>query len=597
VLFLAAMLALCLVLIGGGSRRTAPPWGDLVAAALALAAGGYFAYNGDAIMARMALFDPLSAWDVAAGTIFLVLSLEVARRTVGPPLTLIVVAIMAYNLLGDRLSGNFAHGPIDYFHLLDLLVFTGQGLFGNPIQVAATYAFLFVAFGTLLTQIGGAEIFFHLANAVVGKRVGGPAKVAILSSALFGTISGSPTADVVATGSITIPLMKRVGLPAALAGGIEVTASTGGGIMPPVMGAAAFLMAEFTGIPYGEIALAALLPSLLYFLGIYAQVHLRSMALGLTGAGLVDPMPVGALLRRDGIFLLPLLAMIAAMSFGLSATRVAAFSALAVVGVAMVRPGLPRAFGAIYEGLAETTVLMLRVTGACAAAGLVIGSLAMTGLDSKLSHLLFAVAGDSVGLALVVAALIPILLGMGMPTSGVYILGAALVAPVLIVLGASVLAAHMFVLYFACLSAITPPVAVAAFAAAAIAEANPFQVAFAAVRLTLSAFVVPFAFILRPDILLIGDPLNILTGSATACAGVLCIALGVEGFWRTRIDRWTRALLIVAGIALILPWTLLSLTGAALATGAAFASPSLRSNLVSAVRAWAPVVKAWRPRR
>ncbi len=583
VVFLAAMLALCLMLIGGGSRRTGPPWGDIVAAVLALLAGAHFAFEGDAIVARMALLDPLSPWDIAAGTVFLVLSLEVARRTVGPPLTLIVIAIMAYNLLGDRLEGGFGHGPIDYLHLLDLLVFTGQGLFGNPIQVAATYAFLFVAFGTLLTRIGGAELFFHLANTLVGKRVGGPAKVAILSSGLYGTISGSPTADVVATGSITIPLMKRMGLPAALAGGIEVTASTGGGIMPPVMGAAAFLMAEYTGIPYGEIALAALLPSLLYFLGIYAQVHLRSMSLGLIDRDPVEPMPLGALLRRDGIFLVPLVAMIAAMSFGLSATRVAAYSAIAVAVVAVVRPGLPKAIGAIYEGLAETTVLMLRVTGACAAAGLVIGSLTMTGLDAKLSHLLFAIAGDSVALAIVVAAFIPILLGMGMPTSGVYILSAALVAPVLIDLGATVLAAHMFVLYFACLSAITPPVAVAAFAAAAIAEANPFQVAFAAVRLTLSAFVVPFAFILRPDILLVGDPLTIAIGGATACAGVLVIALGVEGFWRTRIDRLTRAMLVIAGIALILPWPSLSLAGAALAGAAAIVSPSLRSNLVLAV--------------
>jgi TRAP-type uncharacterized transport system fused permease subunit len=276
------------------------------------------------------------------------------------------------------------------------------------------------------------------------------------------------------------------------------------------------------------------------------------------------------------------------MSFGLSATRVAAFSAIAVAGVAILRPGPSKAIGAIYEGLAETTVLMLRVTGACAAAGLVIGSLSMTGLDAKLSHLLFAIAGDSVGLALVVAAFIPILLGMGMPTSGVYILSAALVAPVLIDLGATVLAAHMFVLYFACLSAITPPVAVAAFAAAAIAEANPFQVAFAAVRLTLSAFVVPFAFILRPDILLVGDPATIMIGAATACAGVLAIALGVEGFWRSRIDPGTRAALIVAGIAMILPWSWLSLAGAALAVAAAIVSPTFRSNLILAFNASRP---------
>ncbi len=556
IVFLSAMLGLVFLVVGAGSRsdRRRPPPVDLLFSALAFASGIYFWVNADNVITRITLLDPLGPADVFFASVLVLLTLEVTRRTVGLGFTVIVLLFLLYNLFGDVLSGALGHGQISYDHFLDIMVFTTDGIFGVPVRVAATYAFLFVLFGTVLAKAGGSEFFFNVAAAISGSRPGGPAKIAVISSGLYGMISGSPTSDVVTTGSITIPVMRRLGYTATLAGGVEVAASTGGSLLPPVMGSAAFIMAEFTGIEYRDIVIAAICPALLFYLGVYAQVHLRSLKMGLTGLDRDQIPTVEKTLRQGGIFLVPLAVIITALLMGYSPTFVAVFGSISVIAVAVFSPATRLGLIDLYQVLAGTTMRMIPVTGACAAAGLVIGGLTMTGLALKFSNLVFLVTGGFPILTLGMAALVTLVLGLGMPTPSAYILAAMLVGPALADLGFSAMAANMFLLYFAVLSAMTPPVAVAAYAASAIASANPIGIAVVAVRLSVVAFVVPFAFIYGEELLLRGDILSILIAGISAIMGVLLLAMAVEGHLRAPLAGWLRLVLAASGICLILPF-------------------------------------------
>ena len=356
IVFLGLMLSLVFLTTGvtaSSCRTRVPPW-DLMLATASIGIAAYFWYHNERIVTRITLLDELSIWDVVCGSGLMLAVLEATRRTVGAGLTSVVLLFLAYNLWGDAMPGVLGHGVIDYQHFLDVLAFTTDGIFGAPIRVALTYVFLFGLFGTFLSRTGGGDFFFDVASAVSGKSPGGPAKIAVVSSGLYGTISGSPTADVVTTGSITIPMMKKLGYPAAVAGGIEVAASTGGSILPPVMGSAAFIMAEFTGIRYAEIAVAAIVPAFLYYFCVYLQVHLRSVKLGITGLqdvpGFLDTM------RRGGMFLVPLLALVIALLIGYSPNFVAVFGTLAVIAVAMLKRETRLGLKSLYEILAESTL-------------------------------------------------------------------------------------------------------------------------------------------------------------------------------------------------------------------------------------------------
>jgi TRAP transporter 4TM/12TM fusion protein len=384
-------------------------------------------------------------------------------------------------------------------HFVDIMAFTTDGLFGVPLRVAATYAFLFVMFGTALAKTGGADFFFDLAASISGRATGGPAKIAVISSALYGTISGSPTSDVVTTGAVTIPMMKKMGYKSSFAGAVEVAASTGGSLLPPVMGAAAFIMSEYTGIPYIDIAFAAIIPALLYYLPIYLQVHLRAQKDGLRGMEAADIRPVGITLRNGGLFLVPLVVITWVLVEGYTPTYAAVYGTAAVAVVSMLKSSTRLTPSAVFDILAETSLRMVAVTGACAAAGLVIGGITMTGLASKFSHLVFLLSGANIFLSLVLAAGLTILLGLGMPTPSAYILAAVLVAPVMASLGIDPMAGHMFLLYFAVMSALTPPVAVAAYAASAISGDNPLAIAAMAVRMALAAFLIPKVICAAPS--------------------------------------------------------------------------------------------------
>ena len=444
---------------------------------------------------------PARPWHLVFGTIICVLTIELTRRTTGLGLTVIVLAFVAYNLFGHLLQGVLSHGYIDYNHFLDIMVYTTDGIMGLPARVAATYAFMFVMFGTFLYYAKGSDFFYDFAAAISGRQVGGPAKIAVVSSGMYGMISGSPTSDVVTTGAITIPMMIRLGYRPSVAAAIEVAASTGGSLMPPVMGSAAFIMAEYTGIEYVDIAKAALLPALLYYVGVFSQVHFRAYRLGL-GALSPDQIPkFTATLRKGGLFIIPMAVLVWALLAGYTPTMVAVFGTLSVIAVATLRAETRIGLVKAYRVLAETSMRMVPVAGACAAAGLVIAGITMTGLSGKFAHLVYMITGAQVFFTLLVAAALTILLGMGMPTPSAYILAAVLIGPLLVPMHIDLLPGHMFLLYFAVMSALTPPVAVAAYAAASIAEDNPLAIAGHAVKFALAALVVPFTFVYGPELL------------------------------------------------------------------------------------------------
>ena len=551
--FLSLMLVLTFLLITPTvkSNPAKLPWFEWIGAGLALAAGAYFLTQTDNIAVRITLLTPLSTYDVAAATAIILLSIEAMRRTVGLGLTAIVLLFIVYNLYGDLLGGPMGHGVISYTHFLDIMVFTTDGLFGVPLRVAATYAFLFVMFGTVLAKTGGSDFFFDIAASLTGGTKGGPAKIAVISSGMYGTISGSPTSDVVTTGSVTIPMMKRLGYSSTFAGAVEVAASTGGSLVPPVMGAAAFIMAEYTGIDYLDIALAAILPAMLYYIPIYLQVHLRANKIGLEG---LDPSlipPVLETLKRGGLFLVPLVVITWALVDGYTPTYAAIYGTMAVVAVSMFRKDTRLKPALVFDILADTCVKTVAVTGACAAAGLVIGGITMTGLASKFGVLVFLISGDSVLVSLMVAAGLTLLLGLGMPTPSAYILAAVLIAPVMHDLGVDLMAGHLFLLYFAVMSALTPPVAVAAYAASALADAPPLKIAAVAVRIAIGAFLVPFAFVHDPALILQGTPFEIASAFILVAAGLSMVVAAQEGYLKGPITVPIRLLLFIAGLGTI----------------------------------------------
>ncbi len=581
IVFLSSILTLLFITISPGpaGRLDRPGVVDLFLAVASVAVGIYFFVESERISERITLLFPLELPDLTAASILLLLTIEATRRTVGLGLTSVVLLFVVYNLFGHGLPWGLGFRQVGYSHFLDIMMFTTDGLFGVPLRVAATYAFLFVMFGTFLAKAGGADFFYNLSSALAGHKVGGPAKISVISSGLYGTMSGSPTSDVVTTGSITIPIMQRLGYSKKLSGAVEVAASTGGSLLPPVMGSAAFIMAEYTGIDYRDIVIAGVIPALLYYLCVYTQVHLRSQRLGLKGMSREETPRLRHTMKNGGLFIIPLVALSVALVMGFSPTYVAAVATGVVLLVASARRSTRMSLGEVWNALAETTLRMVSVVAACAAAGLVIGGISMTGLGGKFADLVFLLAGNSSVLVLIISAILAIILGMGMPTPSAFILAAVLVGPTLLSLDFSTLQSNMFILYFAVLSAMTPPVAVAAFAAAAIADAKPLSIATGAVRLAITAFIVPFAFVYGEGLLLIGSAQDIVVSCVTAVIGVLLLSVGVEGYLKDRLQPLTRVLFAAAGLLFIFPsWTAIS-AALILAALAWALTPHLRRSL------------------
>ncbi len=561
ILFVCGIYTIMFLAIGATAR--APdhvPFYDWALSALSLACGIYFFVNAGAISDRISLLHAFTPAQLGFGSALLALTLEATRRTTGFGLTGVVVLFLLYNLFGYLLPPPFGHGVSEFSYLLDILVFTTDGVFGVPIQVVASYVFLFVMFGTFLAKAGGGEFFFNVAALMTGRSRGGPAKIAVISSGLYGTMSGSPTSDVVATGSITIPVMKRLGYKARFAAAVEVAASTGGSAMPPIMGSAAFILAEYTNVPYQEVVLAALVPALLYYLGVFTQVHFRAVRYDLRPSD--GEIPSAAQTFRTGwVFLIPIAGIIGALMAGYSPTFTAGIGVLGAVAASMLLRATRLSPWQIVEGLGETTLRILPVAGACAAAGLVIGGLSMTGLGMKAANVILTISNGEPTVTLLIAAVVTIVLGLGMPTPSAYILAAVLVGPALAKLGFPILQSHMFLLYFAVLSALTPPIAVAALAAAAIADEDPFKIAFSAVRLAAVGFLLPFAFVTNPGLLLLADP---LTNVLAVIGGVLAtgaIAISIEGHVGVALRQVERLVLTLAAVAAVAPFKLAAVAG------------------------------------
>lgn len=548
----------------GVTRLTAP---DFALAAVGLASAAWFAINEPRYARWMSGFDAPTTFDYIAGMALLILCVELCRRAVGLGLTAILLALLGYVAFGHFLTGSFSFPAVSFQYFMEMQVIGTDGIFGSPLYVAASYAFLFVLFGNFYVVSGGGQLFFDIAAAVTGRYVGGPAKACALSSGLYGSISGSPVADVATTGPVSIPIMRRIGISAERAGAIEAAASTGGAMLPPVMGAVAFLMSNFTGIPYAQIALYAVLPALAYYLGVFALVHFESVRLNLGRVPENEIVGFRLAVVRNWPSLIPIGVLIWLLSSGFSAAYVAAGSTVAVVLSSWCkREGAigPRRF---IEACVETCRAMVPLVAAVAAAGIIIGSIELTGLSGKFTLLLFQLSGGYLLSSLFLAAVILVLLGMGMPTTGVYIMGVALLAPVFVgKFGLPVMEVHMFMLFYSCMSAITPPVAVAAFAAGSIAGASPFKIAPYACKLAVGGFVLPFYFVFNNGILMQGDVLHVLSDTAVGAVLVLTAALVLHGYVRQwPIPLALRAALAAAAVAMGLPQPEIQLPAAAVA--------------------------------
>lgn len=534
---------------------------EIIFVILAIAAAIYFIVNNDRISFRKSMFDPLTSLDIFFGLVYIVLSFEAARRTIGAPIVIVVSFFILYALFGHNLSGLWAHRVLSVTDVIDQLSFTLNGIWGSPIAVASTFVFIFVLFGAFLQKSGAGNFFFDISSALTGSARGGPAKVAIFASALFGTISGSPTANVVTTGSFTIPMSKRLGYRPAFAGAVEAVASTGGSIMPPVMGSSAFLMAEVTGIPYGKIVIAAIIPALLYYLSLFMMVHFEAVRTNLPRQNKEDIPKARDVMAKGWQYLIPLAVMTWLLIIGKSPSLTGVYAILAVIAVSWFRRDTRMGIKEILEALEDGAKTSVPVTTACAAAGMVIAGIVSTGLGGKLTSIILGATNGLMFPTLLVTMMICIILGMGMPVAAAYVLTAMLAAPALMAMGVPKISAHLFIVYFSIISAITPPVAVAAFAAAGIADANPNRVGFEATRLGIAAFIVPFMFVAQPALLMQGPVLPIIQSAITASIGVTLLAGGVIGWFVTRTSWPERILLMIAGLALIDPGALTDAIG------------------------------------
>ncbi len=556
--FMAAILAFALPVAflalpaRRGAERTIVPWYDCLAAVAAFVAVGYVAVRYPQVV-NLIFSRPPTAW--VPGLIVILLLLEALRRATGWALVIIIAVFILYALFGNYIPGRLSGRAQNWQMLSGYMAFDSNGILGIPMAVAATVVVAFIFFGNLLGLTGGSKFFTDAALLAMGRFRGGSMKIAVLASGLFGSISGSAVANVTATGIVTIPMIKRDGYPAHKAGAIEAVASTGGQLMPPVMGAAAFLMAEFLQMPYSAVVLAALVPAILYYVALFIQADLEAAKLGIRRVPKSE-IPPRRLVFTGLHFILAFAVLIYLLfSRGWQPERAALAAALSVVvtslvfGYQSVRPGILTLLGSF----AETGKAVVEIILISAAAGIVIGVLNVTGLSFNLTYALVQVGGGNVIVLLVLSAIVCIILGMGLPTLGVYVLLAALVAPALIQVGVEPVAAHLFVLYFGMMSMITPPIAIAAFAAASIAKAPAMASGMASVRFGWAAFVVPFLFVFSPTLVLIGDPTDIGVAIATACIGVWLISAALAGFFMARLSPMMRVLFGVAGLAALVP--------------------------------------------
>ncbi len=557
--FLAGMLALGMAVVylqlpaRPGAPKPVVPWYDWVLAALSLFLGLYIAVRYPVLSENMTSrpYDGL-----VTAILVIPLLIEALRRTVGMALTIVVIVFLIYAPLGQYVPGALAGLPVRIPELAFYLVWDPGSMLGLPLMVAATIVIAFVFFGNLLFASGGSAFFTDIALSLMGRYRGGSAKIAVTASCLFGMISGSAVSNVASVGVLTIPLMRRGGYPAHVAAAIEAVASTGGQLMPPVMGAAAFLMAEFLQVPYRDVAIAAALPSLLYYYALFIQADLLAARVGLTSIDTTDLPPMSQVLKQGWHFLIPF----GVLVFGLfwlnwspELAALAASAVLFVTGSTLGYGDKKLKLNDVVQALKGTGLVSLDLLMITAAAGFIIGVLNISGLSFSLTLLLVQVGSNSLWLLLFLAALISIVLGMGMPTVGVYVLLAALVSPAMVKIGLSPMASHMFVLYFGMMSMITPPVALAAFAAASLAQTDAMKTGWTAVRFGWIAYIIPFLFVRAPSLLLEGSLASVIWAVITSLIGVWFVCAAFAGYATRILSMPMRIGFGIAGLLLFIP--------------------------------------------
>ncbi len=555
-------------------------WYDVLLAAAGAAVCGYIVWNYDVIVLDAG---PPTEMDFFFGCAAILLVLEATRRIVGLPITLVAVCFLLYAKFGNLIPGMMGHPGFSLKRIVGHMYLTTEGLFGMPLGVSASFVFLFILFGAFLHSTGLGKFFIDLALAAAGRFVGGPAKVAVLASGFFGTISGSSVANTVSTGTFTIPLMKSVGYRGSFAGAVEAASSTGGQIMPPIMGAAAFIMAQFLGVGYVEIAKAALIPALLYYLAVGFMVHMEAKRLGLKGIPKERLPRAWFVLRQGGYLLIPIFVLIYLLIQGYTPLKSAYYCILATVIISLVANNWKAWAGASSSGmtvghslavcnrLAAKDILQamenggrlaLGVAAACACTGFVIGVVTLTGVGLKLANAILTLSAGSFALTLFFTMLASIVLGMGLPTTAKYIVLATIAAPAIQTFHVPQLAAHLFIMYFGILADLTPPVALAAYAAAGIARSEPNATGFMAVKLALAGFLIPYIFCYNPGLLMIGaSNMEIVFIVCTAAVGIASLSFASVGYWLRDLFLWERLLLVGAAITLITPGLMTDIIG------------------------------------
>lgn len=524
---------------------------DLVLLFFTLLSLGYLFFNYEYVVTRYPYVQALTTWDFVMGVILTLILLEASRRVIGWALPITASVFLLYALFGNYLPGLLRHTGIPIETIIDQLYLTTEGIFGIPIGVSSTYVILFVIFGAFLEESGTGQFFTDFANSLVGGSKGGPGKISVVSSSLFGTISGSAVANVMVDGWLTIPLMKRAGFKNDFAAAVEATASTGGQIMPPVMGAAAFVMAEYTGISYVKICIHAAIPALLYYFALFMAIHFEANRTGLLGVPKEERPILRSVMLTKGHLFVPLAVIVYFMIAGYTPMYACIYATLSVFVVALLRAETRMGPKKILKALEFGAKNMLPVAAACACAGVIIGVINLTGLGLKFTSLVLSIAGNSLIPALIFTMFAGIVLGMGLPTTAAYIVQAALLIPALIKLGVPTIAAHMFVFYFAIISAITPPVAMAVYAAAGIAGSNLWRTGLEAMRIGATGFIIPFMFVYGPSLLMIGSTTTIVTTIISSCIGVVALSAGLMG-WFLKKATWLERLLLVAGALLLI---------------------------------------------
>ncbi|NQV57520.1 MAG: TRAP transporter fused permease subunit [Rhodospirillales bacterium] len=548
-------LALPLVFISLRVRKgiSGVPWYDWTAAAASFAAAAYMAVRYP-ILAEMISDTP---WDgLVSGAVVMVLMTEAVRRTVGPIMTALVIIFLVLALVGHLLPGELSGRPIEFKSLIYYLSWDPTGILGTPLSVVTTIVIAFVFFGQVLLKSGGSAFFTEASIVLVGRYRGGQAKIAITASAFFGSISGSAVSNVVTTGVVTIPMMRNAGYRGVHAGAIEAVASTGGQLMPPIMGAAAFIMAEFLEISYAEVVIAATIPAILYYAALFIAADLEAARSGIAAVAKEDIPPLAPILRSGWHFPLPFAVLVLALFWWNWSPQEAALLATAVMfvtGMTLGYKGVRLAIGDVIDAIRDTGFAVLDIIMVGAAAGVVIGVIGVTGIGFGLTLKLVEIGGSNLPLLMLISAFVCILLGMGMPTVGVYLVLAPLVGPSLIEVGINPIAAHLFILYFGMMSMITPPVAIAAYAAASLTGEDAMATGFWAMRFGWFAYLVPFLFLIAPELLMQGEWFKIIYVSIMSFIGIWYVSIGFAGHFGRPIGVVARILVVAAGIAVLVP--------------------------------------------